>query len=129
MPPVGTFSHRLLDGVKNRVGKSFLDTVCLKSYRVAYAVPSAPRGRCFAQHMLTADGGSARQDYGNVASPDLVQEGDSGTLIAVKAYPKTPLSQKSCVAVYREVNEENGFVLTASFTRRPASWRRVVWKP
>jgi hypothetical protein len=36
--------------------------------------------------------------------PDYVQEGDSGTLIAVKSYPKTPLSQKSCAVVYRETS-------------------------
>ena len=31
-----------------------------------------------------------------VNQPDYIQEGDSGTLIAVKSYPKTPMSQKSC---------------------------------
>jgi len=31
-----------------------------------------------------------------VSSPDYVQEGDSGTLIAVKHYPKTPLTEKYC---------------------------------
>lgn len=64
-----------------------------------------------------------------VSSPDYVQVGDSGTLIAVKLYPKTPLSQKSCAVVYRELSESDGFVVTAYFTSRPASWRRIVWKP
>jgi hypothetical protein len=64
-----------------------------------------------------------------VASPDYVQEGDSGTLIAVKSYPKTPLSQKSCAVVYRQIGEMDGFVITAYFTSGPAVWRRIVWKP
>jgi hypothetical protein len=63
-----------------------------------------------------------------VTSPDYVQEGDSGTLIAVKSYPTTPLSQKSCAVVYREVSEVDGFIVTAYFTGRPASWRRMIWK-
>ncbi|HEV8725897.1 MAG TPA: hypothetical protein VGW77_35215 [Candidatus Binatia bacterium] len=48
-----------------------------------------------------------------VSSPDYVQEGDSETLIAVKHYSKTPLTEKYCAAVYRELSEEDGFVLTA----------------
>ncbi len=63
-----------------------------------------------------------------ITSPDCVQEGDSGTLIAVKSYPKTPVSQKSCAVVYRQMNESDGFVVTAYFTSRPASWRRILWK-
>jgi hypothetical protein len=63
-----------------------------------------------------------------VTSPDYVQEGDSGTLIAVESYPTTPLSQKSCAVVYREVSEVDGFIVTAYFTGRPASWRRMIWK-
>ena len=63
-----------------------------------------------------------------VASPDYVQEGDSETLIAVKHYKKTPLTEKYCCAVYRELSEEDGFVLTAYLTSRPASWREVIWK-
>ena len=58
-----------------------------------------------------------------VASPDYVQEGDTGTLIAVQSYPKTPLSQKSCAVVYRELKDGDGFVLTAYFTSHPAMWR------
>jgi hypothetical protein len=64
-----------------------------------------------------------------LGAPDYVQEGDSGTFIAVKSYPKTPLSQKSCAVVYRELNDVDGFVVTAYFTSRPAVWRRILWKP
>jgi|SRR5689334_13411110 len=63
-----------------------------------------------------------------VTEPDFVQAGDSSTLIAIKHYEKTPLTRKYCSVVYRELNENDGFVLTAYFTSRPASWRKVVWK-
>ncbi len=63
-----------------------------------------------------------------LSSPDYVQEGDAGTLIAVRHYPKTPLTEKYCCVIYRELNEEDGFILTAFFASRPAEWRIVVWK-
>jgi hypothetical protein len=63
-----------------------------------------------------------------LAAPDYVQEGDSGTMIAVKSYTKTPLSQKSCAVVYREVSDVDGFVVTAYFTSQAAAWRRVTWR-
>jgi hypothetical protein len=64
-----------------------------------------------------------------VSAPDLVQEGDSATLIAVKHYSKTPLTEKYCAVVYRELREEDGFVLTAYFTAKPSERRKAVWKP
>lgn len=63
-----------------------------------------------------------------VSSPDFVQEGDTGTLIAIKHYSKTPLTEKHCCVVYRELNEDDGFVLTAYFGTRPADWRKIIWK-
>ena len=63
-----------------------------------------------------------------VFSPHYVQEGDEETLIAVKHYEKTPLTKKYCCVVYREINEEDGFILTAYFSSKPASWRSIVWK-
>ena len=63
-----------------------------------------------------------------ISSPVYVQEGDSETLIAVRHYPQTPLTEKHCCVVYRELNEEDGFILTAYFANRPAEWRTVVWK-
>jgi hypothetical protein len=63
-----------------------------------------------------------------LSSPDYVQEGDSGTLIAVRHYPETPLTEKYCCVVYRELTEEDGFILTAYFANRSAEWRKVVWK-
>ncbi len=63
-----------------------------------------------------------------VSLPDYVQDGDSETLIAVKHYPKTPLTEKYCCVVYRELSEDDGFILTAYFASRPAEWRDVLWK-
>ncbi len=63
-----------------------------------------------------------------LSSPDYVQEGDAGTLIAVRHYPKTPLTEKYCCVVYRELIEDDGFILTAYFATNPAEWRNVVWK-
>ncbi len=64
-----------------------------------------------------------------VSSPDYVQEGDSATLIAVKHYPKTALTEKYWAVVYRELSEEDGFVLTAYLTSKPSERRKTVWKP
>jgi hypothetical protein len=64
-----------------------------------------------------------------VSNPDLVQEGDSATLIAVKHYSKTPLTEKYCAVVYREVTEDDGFVLTAYLTSKASERRKTVWKP
>jgi len=63
-----------------------------------------------------------------LSSPDYVQTGDAGCLIAVRHYAKTPLTEKFCCAVYRELSEDDGFILTAYFATRPAEWRNVVWK-
>jgi hypothetical protein len=50
-------------------------------------------------------------------------------LIAIKHYSKTPLTEKYCAVVYREVTEDDGFVLTAYFTSKPSERRTTVWKP
>lgn len=63
-----------------------------------------------------------------LAEPDLIQEGDSGELVAIRSYDHTPLTSKFLVVPYREVSEEDGFVLTAYLTSRPSSSRSVVWK-
>lgn len=63
-----------------------------------------------------------------VASADYIQEGDAETLIAVRHYEKTPLTRKYRCVVYRELSEEDGFILTAYFSTKPASWRNIVWK-
>lgn len=64
-----------------------------------------------------------------VAEPDLVQKGDAGELLAVRRYDRTPLTEKCLVVPYRELNEEDGFILTAYLTSQPSAWREIVWKP
>ena len=63
-----------------------------------------------------------------LSSPDFVQGGDAGTLIVIRHYPKTPLTEKYCCVVYRELSEDDGFILTAYFASKPADWRNIVWK-
>jgi hypothetical protein len=73
--------------------------------------------------------GEAERILDTVATPDFVQEGDASTLLALKHYLKTPLTSKYCVVVYRELNDQDGFVLTAYFTTRYNERRQIIWKP
>ena len=63
-----------------------------------------------------------------VLDPDLVLSGDFGESLAVRLYPKTPLTRKHLVVVYKEAADNDGFVLTAYFTTEPSRRRKVVWK-
>ncbi len=63
-----------------------------------------------------------------VAEPDLIQQGDFGESLAIRFYPETPLTSKFLVVVYREINPEDGFVLTAYLTNRPSTRRITIWK-
>lgn len=52
--------------------------------------------------------GSLRQEVlETVADPDLIQEGDSGELLAIKGYEATPLTSKNLVVPYRETSVED----------------------
>lgn len=62
-----------------------------------------------------------------LTAPDLLQEGDLGTVLAARLYQDTPLTTKFLVVVYREVTETDGFILTAYFTNKPSEWRVTVW--
>jgi hypothetical protein len=64
-----------------------------------------------------------------VESPECVQQGDFGELLAVRHYPHTPLTRKFLVVAYRELSSDDGFVMTAYFTSRPSARRSIVWKP
>lgn len=73
--------------------------------------------------------GSMRQEVLEaVADPDLIQEGDSGELLAIRSYESTPLTSKHLVVPYREASAEDGFILTAYLTSRPSTSRTVKWK-
>jgi hypothetical protein len=58
----------------------------------------------------------------------LIQQGDLGTLLAIRFYAKSPLTRKHLVVVYKELNRTDGFVLTAYYTSAPSQRRVIVWK-
>ena len=63
-----------------------------------------------------------------LCKPEKVLEGDNGALMAVRKYEKTPVSEnKYLVVVYKELGDD-GFVITAYFTRRLPKWRKVLWQ-
>lgn len=64
-----------------------------------------------------------------VSAPDMVQEGDRGELLAIRRYADTFPTEKYLVVAYREVEDQDGFVLTAYLTYEPSARRRVVWTP
>lgn len=63
-----------------------------------------------------------------ISNPDFIQQGDYGELLAIKFFDSTPLSQKYLVVGYKEINKEDGFVITAYFTRKPLERRLTLWK-
>jgi hypothetical protein len=62
-----------------------------------------------------------------VHEPESIQAGDFGELLAIRFYPKTPLTEKYLVVAYKETDHD-GFVLTAYFTTKPSHRRTVLWK-
>lgn len=66
--------------------------------------------------------------FETVSDPDIIQEGDAGSRVALKHYARTPLTEKFCAVIYRETSEANGFVITAYFCSRYATERRILWK-
>ena len=63
-----------------------------------------------------------------VESPESVQQGDFGELLAIRHYPQTPLTTKFLVVAYRETSTDDGFIMTAYFASRPSAKRVVLWK-
>jgi len=49
--------------------------------------------------------------------PDLILAGDFGELLAVKLYSKTPVTNNKFLTVVYKESEEDGFILTAYFSR------------
>jgi hypothetical protein len=63
-----------------------------------------------------------------ISSPDFVQEGGKGALLAIRKFKKTPISDnKYCTVVYKPLVAE-GFMITAYFKRRPSFRRNLIWK-
>ena len=63
-----------------------------------------------------------------VAAPDLIQRGDFGEFLATRFYSTTSLGQKYLVVAYKEISDQDGFVLTAYFTNALLKRRQVIWK-
>lgn len=60
--------------------------------------------------------------------PTIVLKGDFGEKLAVRHYRKTPVGAKYLVVAYKELGSEDGFVITAYFSREVADWRETLWK-
>ncbi len=58
-----------------------------------------------------------------IEEPDLVLSGTRGSLKAVKGYGRG----RYLVVIYREVSDDDGFVITAYFVRR-IDRRKLVWR-
>lgn len=64
-----------------------------------------------------------------IENPDFILAGDFGELVAIKKYEKTPVTtDKYLTVVYKELNEVDGFVITAYFRRSYNTKRRTIWK-
>jgi len=61
-------------------------------------------------------------------NPTEVLKGDYGEKLAIRFYRRTPLTSKYLVVAYKELGVRDGFVVTAYFARRVATWRQRVWK-
>src|SRR3989344_639726 len=60
--------------------------------------------------------------------PEIVQNGDSSSLLAIKKFRKTPVTEnKYLVAAYKESSSEDGFVLTAYYSSG-LKGRLIIWK-
>ena len=72
--------------------------------------------------------GREKEILETVYSPDCVQKGDAGTLLAVRKYGKTPVSEnKYLVVAYKETGDTDGFVLTAYY-QSDLRKRVILWK-
>jgi hypothetical protein len=63
-----------------------------------------------------------------LAEPEPIQQGDYSELLAIRFYPETPLTSKYLFVVYRGVNYNDGFILTAYFIGRPSAKRITLSK-
>ena len=61
-----------------------------------------------------------------VEEPEIIYEGNTGECIALRGLE----NGKYLVVIYRELNKEDGFVITAFLTRRKKQFekRKIIWK-
>lgn len=60
---------------------------------------------------------------GLIENPDFILQGYRGSLVAAKHYGR----QRYLMVVYRQVSLEDGFIITAYFTRK-VDRRKAIWK-
>ena len=67
--------------------------------------------------------------FETLENPDIIVGGEKDEFIAVKHYKKTSISEKHCIVVYKEA-ENNGFVITAFMTSKPEKITKkgIIWK-
>ena len=63
-----------------------------------------------------------------ISNPDLILRGDFGEFLAVRFYSTTPLTKKYMIVAYREISNQEGFILTAYFTGSPSKRREAIWR-
>jgi hypothetical protein len=65
-----------------------------------------------------------------IEDPDYLVAGSRGEKLALRCYSETPISEKHVVAVYKEVNREDGFLITAFMTSQPETILKkgVLWQ-
>ena len=65
-----------------------------------------------------------------VTNPDAIVSGTQGEFLAIRHYPKTPITEKDMVVAYREINQQDGFVITAFLTSKveKVQKRGIVWQ-
>lgn len=56
-----------------------------------------------------------------VTNPDWVTRGYRGSLVAWKGYGKRGF----LAVVYKEISDEDGFIITAFFTRKPSKDKKI----
>lgn len=66
----------------------------------------------------------------SLSEPDIIVTGWIDELLAVRHYPKTVITEKNVVVVYKEIDERDGFVITAFMTSNLAKLlkRGVLWQ-
>lgn len=64
-----------------------------------------------------------------IHEPDYIVTGTKQELIAMKHYNATNISEKYCVVVYKEIND-NGFIITSFFTSKEEKILKkgISWK-
>jgi len=63
-----------------------------------------------------------------VSDPDRLTTGDMGATIALRHYPSTNITEKTCIVIYRD--EDDGFVITAFLTSKSEQIlrrRNTIW--